>query len=517
MSYLLLPDKKVVLLSDPAKVCSLVPSARPLNYQGRELAAVPFGLGEVHLLRSAGYNVPSPIGYEYPFAGRWPSLSHQRETAAFTTLHPRGYVLNEMGTMKTLSILWAADYLMRKGVIRRALIVSPLSTLERVWGDEIFTNFTDRTFAVLHGSARRRLKLLAQPHDFYIVNYDGIEIIEAALEKRSDIGLFILDELALGYRNATPARYKTMARVIKPHHWVWGLTGTPTPHAPTDAWAQCRLITPATVPKYFSTWRNETMVQVKAFKWEPRPEATQLVYRAMRPAIRFTRDECLELPPTVTQTQTAPLSTEQKRYYAEMVEKLRIEVQEGKVTAANAGVKAIRLLQIASGVVYDVDGRHLEIDCKPRVQLTMDMIEEASAKVIVFASFTGTVHMLHRELSKHWSCAMIYGQISARQRDETFAAFQKTPEPRIIVADPGTMSHGLTLTEAATIIWYGPPKSNDVYRQANGRISRPGQKHQALIANIVSTPLERARYRDYEKQQDNQGLLLDMIQRGEEL
>jgi len=517
VSYLLLPEQKVILLSDPAKVCSLVSSARPLNYHGRELAAVPFGLGEVHLLRGAGYDVPSPIGYEYQFAGRWPSLSHQRETAAFSTLHPRGYVLNEMGTMKTLSILWAADYLMTKRTIRRAVIVSPLSTLERVWGDEIFTNFPGRTFAVLHGSASRRLKLLAQPHDFYIVNYDGVEIIEAALEKRNDISLFIIDELALGYRNSSPNRYKAMHRVVKPHHWCWGLTGTPTPHAPTDAWAQCRIVTPQTVPKYFSTWRNETMTQVKAFKWEPRPEATKLVYHAMRPAIRFTRDQCIELPPTVTQTQVAPLSADQKRYYAEMVALLRIEVQEGKVTATNAGVKALRLLQIAAGVVYDTAGRHLEIDCKPRIQVVKDLIEEAPAKVIVFASFTGAVHMLHRELSKEWSCAMIYGEISARQRNETFAAFQTEAHPRIIVADPGTMSHGLTLTEAATIIHYGPPRSNDTYQQSNGRISRPGQTHLATIVNLASTPLERARFNEFAKQQDHQDLLLDMIQHGEEL
>ncbi len=517
MSYLLLPEQKVVLLSDPTKVCSVISSARPLTYQGRELAAVPFGLGEVHLLRQMGHKVPSPIGYEYPFTGRWPSLVHQRETAGFLTLNPRAYCLNEMGTMKTLSILWAADYLMTRRTIRRVVIVSPLSTLDRVWGDEIFTNFPGRTFAVLHGSADRRLKLLAQPHDFYIVNYEGIEVIEKALGKRKDIDLFIIDELALGYRNSQPNRYKAMARVLKPHHWCWGATGTPRPHAPTDAWAQCRLITPQTVPQYFSTFRNETMVKKTQFKWEERKEATSIVYHAMRPAIRFTRAQCLDLPPMVIQTQEAPLSPDQKRYYKEMVNLLRIEVQEGKVTAVNDGVKALRLLQIASGVVYDTAGRHLEIDCKPRVNLVKELIEAAGSKVIVFASFTGTVHMLFRELSKHWSCAMIYGGISKRQRDETFAAFQQTPDPQILVADPGTMSHGLTLTEASTEIWYGPPRSNDVYRQANMRIARPGQKMQANIINIVGTPLERKRYRAYENQEDCQGQLLDMIVRGEEL
>ena len=517
MSYLLLPEQRVVLLPDPKRVCGFLSTARPITYRGKELAAVPFRLGEVAKLREHGLSVPSPIGYNYQYPGRFPALSHQKDTAGFATLHPRGYVLNEMGTMKTLSLLWAADYLMREGVVHRALIVSPLSTLTRVWADEIFFNFPERTFAVLHGAADRRVKLLAQRHDFYIVNFEGVDIIRKSVIARKDIDLIIIDELALGYRSARSDRYKAMAELIQPYHWVWGATGSPTPHAPTDAWSQCRLITPHTVPKYFSHFRNMVQTKVSAFKWEDRKEAKQIVYAAMQPAIRYRRDQCVDLPPTVIQTREAELTTEQRKLYKEMADKLRLEFAQGKVTAANAGVLALRLLQIAAGVVYDVNGQHISLDCTRRVELTKEIIESSESKVIVFTSFTGVVHMLYKALERLWPTAMIYGDISLRARDETFAAFQRTPTPRILVADPGTMSHGLTLTEASTIIWYGPPRSNDIYRQANARITRSGQRFQANIVNIVSTRLEARRYKQFDSQESFQDAVLQMIERGEEL
>lgn len=517
MSYLLLPDHRIVLVSDPKRVCGFLPTARPLNYKGRELAAVPFRLGEVAALRQHGVEVPSPIGYTYNYPGRFPALHHQKDTAGFATLHPRGYVLNEMGTMKTLSLLWAADYLMRERIIRRALIVSPLSTLNRVWGDEIFFNFPDRTFAVLHGAANRRLKLLAQHHDFYIVNFEGVDIIRKAALARKDIGLIIIDELALGYRNARPDRYKAMEELIQPWHWVWGATGAPMPHSATDAWAQCRLITPHTVPKYFSHFRNMVQTKLSAFKWKDREEAKQIVYNAMQPAIRYRRDQCVDLPPTVIQTREADLTTEQRKLYKEMADKLRLEFAQGKVTAANAGVLALRLLQIAAGVVYDVNGQHIMLDCSRRLETVKEIIESAESKIIVFASFTGVVHMLHRELSKLWPTAMVYGGVSQNARSEIFAAFQRTATPRILVADPGTMSHGLTLTEANTMIWYGPPRSNDIYRQGNARITRSGQRFQANIVNIVSTRLESKRYKLFDSQESFQDTVLQMVERGEEL
>lgn len=81
----------------------------------------------------------------------------------------------------------------------------------------------------------------------------------------------------------------------------------------------------------------------------------------------------------------------------------------------------------------------------------------------------------------------------------------------MLVAQPAAMSHGLTLTAASTIVWYAPIPSNDIFEQANARITRPGQKHSQLIVMIEGTPIERKYYQRLKDKQKVQGVLLDLI------
>jgi SNF2 family DNA or RNA helicase len=74
------------------------------------------------------------------------------------------------------------------------------------------------------------------------------------------------------------------------------------------------------------------------------------------------------------------------------------------------------------------------------------------------------------------------------------------------------MAHGLTLTAASTVVWYGPINSNEIYVQANGRIERIGKQHTSLVVHIEATPLEDKIYKRLENKQSLQGLLLDMLQ-----
>ena len=106
---------------------------------------------------------------------------------------------------------------------------------------------------------------------------------------------------------------------------------------------------------------------------------------------------------------------------------------------------------------------------------------------------------------------VVNGAVSKTQRDIIFNKFQKTRDPHVLVADARTMSHGLTLTEASTVIWYAPAPSNNVYEQANGRITRSGQKHSMNIINISASPMERRIYKRHQNQQSSQGVLLDLV------
>ena len=78
---------------------------------------------------------------------------------------------------------------------------------------------------------------------------------------------------------------------------------------------------------------------------------------------------------------------------------------------------------------------------------------------------------------------MIYGEVPRFVRDRILGNFQELTHPRVLIAQPATMSDGLTLTAATVIVWYAPITSAETY-EANGRGTRPGQQHNQLIMHI---------------------------------
>ncbi len=514
--------KKILLnLNDPERVTAIMPDARTVNMKGRDIVSVPHCLDAVRVLRNIGITAPGPIGYYYDWPGRFKPFTHQLETADFATLNPRSFILNDMGSGKTLSVLWAFDYLRKVGVVDWALVVSPLSTLERTWADEIFRNFPDMSFAVVHGTAERRMKLASAKHDVYILNHDGVKnkTLLDTFAKKEGNGLLIIDELA-SFRNASTDRWKCLNLLangnakqgIAPKEWVWGLTGTPIPNEPTDAWAQCRLIAPAAVPKFYGAFRDQMMRQLTQYKWVAREGSLEQVYRLMQPAIRFKREDCIDLPPTTFMNREVELTKEQAALYNDMVTRFSAEYQGGQITAVNEAVKLGKLLQIVCGTVYGPDGE-MTVPAKPRIDAVVEVVEQSSAKVIVFVPLTGALNALAESLSKHYKVSVVHGGVSKTQRDDIFADFMQPHGAKVLVAQPGTMAHGLSLTAADTICWYAPTNSSEIYQQANARIVRPGQTRNTLIVRIQGSKLEDKMYERLERRESMQGTLLGMFKK----
>lgn len=499
-------------LNNPARVLETISTAKQMNVKGVDIVVAPHNLDEVRVLRNLGFNAPSPILHYYDWPGQYKPYEHQRMTSAFLTLQHKGLVLNEIGTGKTQSALWASDYLISVGAIKKVLIISPLSTLERVWADAIFKEFTHRNFVTLHGTSERRKKLLKTNVDYYIVNHDGFNIISD--EAKGKFDLVIVDEAAV-LRNPSTQRFKVMRKWMdaNPTTRLWLMTGTPTPNDPTDAWALAKLVDSPFCTKTYTSFREQVMMKIGQWKYVPRPESVEIVKHILQPAVRYTRDECFDLPDTIVQTRKVDLTDEQKKHYQQMLKHFTTEMQaEGTITAVNEAVKIQKLVQIACGVAYGDDGSNIQIDCSPRVNVVKEIIEEAGDKVIIFVPLTGTLHMLHKELSKHWTVEYVNGEVSASKRNEIFYNFQEQKDPKILIAHPATMSHGLTLTSASTIVWYGPITSNEQYVQANGRIERIGKRHVSNVIHIESTDLEYKMYERLKNKQKLQGLLLDLIQ-----
>jgi SNF2 family DNA or RNA helicase len=516
VKYLLVPSARAILLNpaDPDGVLRYVTTARRVEVAGQPYIAVPHGIRETTHLRALGAMVPSPIGYYY----NWPKVAglhepwiHQRETAGFLTLYPRCYCLNDMGTGKTYSALWAADYLMTLGLVNKVFVFSPLSTLDLVWGNSLFDTFGHRRFAILHGTAQHRRKMFNQDHHFYIINHDGFDIVMNEFREREDLSLVIIDELA-AYRNHTTSRFKKLRRRLHPDQMVWGMTGSPMPNAPSDVWSQCKLVTPHTVDETFGAFRHKVESQESAHVWLPRKEAVDVAYRVMAPAIRFAREDCVDLPEVVYSDRHAEMTADQKRVYKEVATKLYAEWQGGQITAANAGVKLFKLVQVACGIVYDSEGREQFIGAQPRLDVLMEVIEEAAGKVIVFCPFRSVLNMVADYLTKQGrTVAVVHGDVSPTKRRAVFNDFQKQEAPDTLVADPGTMAHGLNLSKASVVAWFGPEVSNETYTQANARPVREGQVHKTNIVHIQGSPVERKIYKKLRERGSLQAALLELV------
>lgn len=495
---IIVPEKRTVLIRhrDPHAIQTLIPKARVIPEEKLSVTdghnmAIYHGVEETKLLRNLGADVPPPILSYYNWPGPYKPFDHQRHTAAFLSQHYRAFCLNEMGLGKSASALWAGDYLMQEHVIKRILIVSPLSTLEHTWQHEAFRLLMHRVTVVLHGSKQKRLDLLDTDWEIAIVNFDGVKIIADKIAKMKDIGLVIVDEASNGYRNASTARYKVFKTMIQPWMRLWLMTGTPCPNAPTDAWAMAKLVNPSSVPQYFGSFQRMTMDQVSQFKWKPKPEGYRLAYDAMQPGIRFKKSECLDLPPVTWQKRKCDLSDAQRDAYKKMHVLMETEAKHAVITAVNAADKLNKLRQILCGSIKDTDtGEYIDLDFAPRLDVLLECIAEAGAKVIVIVPFKGITYALEREVSKKYSCAVLNGDVPPKKRNEIIQSFKETSDPHVLLCHPKVMSHGLTLTEADTMIFYAPIFSNDEAQQVTERINRPGQKRKMTIIEMGATQLE---------------------------
>jgi SNF2 family DNA or RNA helicase len=416
-----------------------------------------------------------------------------------------------MGVGKTRAVLYAYDYLRQEGMVNKLLVVAPLSTLVSVWQNEIFEHFHHLQTAVIYGDKKRRQRILAGPADVYIINHDGVEVLHQDLFGRSDIDCVAIDELA-SYRNARANRWKFLRPIVARSTYAWGLTGSPTPNDPTDAYGQVKLLTPERVGFSFKSFRDRTMRQLGAFRWIPKPDANDTVLQTMQPSIRFTRDQCFDLPPTTYSQRDVPLDAAVSKAYKKMFDELAVQVRNKEITAANEGVKLSKLLQLAAGFIYDSDGKGHYIGGAARIREIIDVIDQSEGKVIIFGPFRYYVELLAGVLSKRYTVGMIHGEVPKAKRDEIFTGFEKSTDPHLIVAHPKTMSHGLTLVSANTIIWAAPHMSLETYQQANARITRSGQVRNTYIVHIQSTKAEQQVYSRLRRKEKTQGALLDMFE-----
>lgn len=496
------------------QITSLIPKAKVLEQRGeRARMLVDWSYDAWKILKNLGIkDPPHPILGRYQWPGLYTPFEHQRHTAAFLATHPRCYCLSEAGTGKTSAAAWAADYLMQQGKIKRALIVCPLSIMDTAWRSDLFKTVMHRSVGIATGSRRQREQVIASNCEFVIINFDGAKVVTEALQQ-GGFDLLIIDE-ATAVKSVSTDRWKALASLVKPTTWVWAMTGTPASQAPEDAYGIARMVRPDTVPRFVTAWRDKVMTKITEFKWAPKPDAQQTVFNTLQPAIRYTKEDCLDLPDLLYQTRQVPLTKQQQKYYDAIKKQMRAIAAGEEITAANAASLINKLLQVASGAVYTDTGEVVQFDVSARLAELKSIIDSTDHKVLVFVPFRHVGDVLRDELVAHLGDAnavdVIRGGVAAGTRAEIIKRFQTEQNPKVLLLSPQATAHGITLTRADQVVWWGPVSSTEVYLQANARAHRAGQVNKVTVTHLEGSPVERRVYAMLQNKVDLHQSLVDL-------
>jgi SNF2 family DNA or RNA helicase len=505
-------DKAIILRTKrPHLVTEAIERCKVLSEEdGMYKVAVKWDLkGAQALAKLKVEGTPSPITRDYEWTGKHEPFAHQRETSAFLTLHKKAFCFNEQGTGKTASVIWAVDYLMNLRHLKRVLVICPLSIMKSAWQQDLFKFAMHRSCSVAHGTSTQRKKIINAGAEFVIINFDGVAVVSEEIIN-GGFDMIVVDE-ANAYKNAQTNRWKTLNKLATNIPWMWMLTGTPAAQSPVDAFGLAKLINPDGAPKYFGQFRDKVMHKITQYIWRPKPDADTIVHKVLQPAIRFEKDQCLDLPPVVHVEREAPLTKQQETYYKLLKDRMMMQADGEQVTSVNAATNLNKLLQISGGAVYSDDKEVIQFDVSNRLNIVKEVIEESSHKVLVFVPFTHTINLLEEFLTKSKiTCKVISGKVTVNKRAEIIKTFQEDDDPYVLIIQPQAASHGLTLTAANTVIWYAPVTSVETYLQANARINRPGQHNSMTVVHVTGSAVEERLYTMLQNNITNHNKIIDL-------
>lgn len=515
----LLKERNIILVPDDMKFHALIPkTAKVTLLDNRAFYIIKNTPAANARFNHNGHPILSPMYFDRTYD--WSKIkpfSAQIEMAAVWISWKKLYNLSDLGVGKTYGTLYAIDWMIKNGYAKRALVVAPLSILDVVWKQSIRNKFPRLRPAVIHGPVGKRQKLLKlNEWNIAIINHDGIKTVSDEL-LNLNFDIVVVDELG-GFRDTRTERWKVAKKIVDKIEYAIGLSGTPTPAGPWDAYALRKLINPAGFRMTYLQFKQSVAVEVRQGIWKPRKEAKDIVYATLQPAVRFSREQVMELKKKYTHTLNVTLSKEQEDARQQLIKDAVAIFKEGKCSAAASAALATKILQASLGAVYlsDTDRTVKDLHNQHRLDICLELINQTNAKVIVAVPFLSLVDIVSKFLcDKKLSLATITGAVPVKERAEVFNKFQDPKNPlRIIVTQPNCMAHGVTLTEADTLIWYGPVTKFEVYAQTNGRIIRHGQKRQQLIYHLCGSEIEKRYYHNLVSEGDFLEATLKMFESG---
>lgn len=399
-------------------------------------------------------------------------------------------LLMEMGLGKTVSTLTAIDLLLNDYFeANRVLVIAPLRVAEDTWSREVekWDHLRHLRISKVLGSASQRRKALKTNADIYVINRENVEWLVGELGTKWDFDTVVIDELS-SFKNHQSKRFWALRRVRPMMKRVIGLTGTPAPNGLIDLWPQIYLLDQGErLGKTVTSYRDRYFVPGErdghiVYKWKQKKEAEQRIYEVISDiAVSMKAEDWLELPPRVDRTVKVKMSEQARALYKQLERDLLLPYQDADVVASTAAVLSNKLLQMASGAVYDEE-RGVKLIHDAKLDALEDIIEAANGKpVMVFYNFKHSLERIQQRFPQARTLR------KGKDGNQDIADWNNDEIP-LLLLHPKSAGHGLNLQESScqTVVWFDQIWSLEEDQQANARVHRQGQTRRIVVMRLVA-------------------------------
>lgn len=438
--------------------------------------------------------------YQYAFK----PFKHQMAMLLLGMEHPSFLYFADMGGGKTKVIIDLFQYHKKRGNVHKTLVVCPSSVIT-TWEQEVSVHNPRFKTVALVGDATTRHDLLKYTEaDFYLINYQGLQVMMADFKKTrkggkkrvldpvkskwfvSHFDMVVYDEIH--FCKSSEALTFTLASEISKHiEFRYGLTGTPFGRNLMDFWAQYYIIdlgeTLHTSLGFFQNVYFRPAPAFRGIEWKFKKGLTfNFRKRIKNYSIRYSESEMNDLPPRTDIKVPITLTKELETYYKEAYTEF-LRVGENRVRAGNSYIRA-RML--CSGFIEfnDEEGeRHsLVFPKNAKLDALVEFIKgiPEKTKIIVVKEFIKSGVIIADRLKKEGITYLILDS-TTKDKNKTIRTFQLSPKHQVFIMNSVSGGFGLNLQMAKYLLFYESPSSPITRRQTEKRIHRTGQEEHVFI------------------------------------
>lgn len=455
------------------------------------------------------------------------AMKHQLVSLKHDEANTEVFDMSDPGTGKTFVRIMAFARDRKKGG-GCMLVLAPRSLLRAAWAND-FAKFAPH-LKVSVATANNREEAFAASADVYITNHDAAKWLikqKPAFWAKFKNGHVAADE-ATAYKHHTSQRSKAALRIFQPKERIFkkriAMTATPTSNGICDVWHQVALLDGGKrLGGSFYGFRNSvcTPQQMSRFnahavKWHDKEGAEEAVFGLISDiVIRHRIEDCVDIPATHIYSVEYELTPKQRKAYDDMSEAQILMLSKKKggpsLSAVNAAAVQTKLCQIASGAVYDNDGKPHIID-NSRYESIIDMCEVRKHPIVFFFWKHQRDALVAEAESRGLTYAVLDGDASDKERAAVEVKYQ-LGHFDILFGHPKTVAHGFTFTAGTSTIWTSPTPDLEWWKQGNRRQARIGQKHKTeIVVCLATNTLEERIYNEILMPKDGRmSTLLDLF------